>query len=315
MPALLPCISYLPVLVTGEWSFTALFSTHEPFVVFLLPCQPRRAVTEWFEGAPGIQLGQSTTMGGIHDKKKSRVDLFEKFSEESGAIFHFPSCRNTQKTKLLQLWTYLTVLPLKGKGSLSSMFQKNKLKIPQTRDILSQLSLPGSVFFYGQLINCSKQVLQSNENTVRTLAGAMAKGLSTWSLQWAQPNCSSPSSLQTGQHCLCRWCRAAAVKSGWHIKLMTKQWWQTSRQWSWDRKHDCQNTDREEQKKPAQTLPQNPPRTAWKDSENLSQNADWEFSQAASQSVSTRAARAQLSSDSCSSSHLSLELLGDLSQS
>lgn len=91
--------------------------------------------------------------GAIHHhgrdtwQKKSRIDLFEKFSEESGAIFHFPSCRNTQKTKLLQLWTYLTVLSLKGKGSLSSMFQKNKLKIPQTRDILSQLSLPGSVFF------------------------------------------------------------------------------------------------------------------------------------------------------------------------
>lgn len=241
--------------------------------------------------------------------KKGRIALFEKFSEESGAIFNFSSCRNAQKTKLGQLWTYLTVLSLKGKGSLSSMFQENKLKIPQTRDIFSQLSLPGSVF-YGQLINCSKQVLQSNENTVRTLAGAMAKGLSTWSLQWAQPNCSSPSSLQTGQHCLCRWCRAAAVKSGWHIKLMTKQWWQTSRQWSWDRKHDCQNTDREEQKKPAQTLPQNPPRTATamkRFKESVSKCKLGVFSGSLSE-CEPRAARAQLSvcSDSCSSSHLSL---------
>lgn len=56
--------------------------------------------------------------------------------------------------------------------------------------------------FYGQLTNSSKQVLRSNENIVGTFAGALAKGLSTWSLQWAQPKCSSPSSLQTGQHCL-----------------------------------------------------------------------------------------------------------------
>lgn len=202
-----------------------------------------------------------------------------------------------------------------GKRVLFKYVPKKQIKNTPDKRHSQPAFIAWECFFYGQLINCSKQVLQSNENTVRTLAGAMAKGLSTWSLQWAQPNCSSPSSLQTGQHCLCRWCRAAAVKSGWHIKLMTKQWWQTSRQWSWDRKHDCQNTDREEQKKPAQTLPQNPPRTAWKDSENLSQNANWEFSQAASQSVSTRAARAQLSSDSCSSSHLSLELLGALSQS
>lgn len=70
IPFVLQCTSYLPVLVTGQWSLPALFCTHEPSVVFPLPCQPRRAVTEGFGGAPGIQLGQCTTMGVIHDKKR-----------------------------------------------------------------------------------------------------------------------------------------------------------------------------------------------------------------------------------------------------
>lgn len=77
IPVLLQCISYLPVLVTGEWSFLALFSTQEPFVVFPFPGQPRGAVTEWFWGAPGIQLGQSTTMGVIHDKKRQNSPIWK----------------------------------------------------------------------------------------------------------------------------------------------------------------------------------------------------------------------------------------------
>lgn len=78
--------------------------------------------------------------------KKGRMARYKTFSEESGAIFNFHSCRYAQKIKLLKLWTYLTSLSRKGKRSLSSMFHKNKLKTPQTTDILSQLSLPGSVF-------------------------------------------------------------------------------------------------------------------------------------------------------------------------
>lgn len=129
--------------------------------------------------------------------------------------------------------------------------KKTKLKIPQTRDTLSQLSLPGSIFTTNLWTapNRFYKVMKTQEDLSRSHG---------WRSEHMEFTVSSPSSQHTGQHCLCRWSRDAALKSGWHIKLMTKQWWQTSRQWSWDRKHGCQNTDREERKKPAQTLSQPP---------------------------------------------------------
>lgn len=35
----------------------------------------------------------------------------------------------------------------------------------------------------------------------------------------------------------------------WHINIMTKRWWQTSRQERWDHKHYCQNIYREKEQK------------------------------------------------------------------
>lgn len=240
-------------------------------------------------------------------RKKGKLAPFEAFSEESGAIFNFPSSRYAQKIKLLKLWTHLTFLSLKGKRSLSSMFQKkkkNQITIsPDKRH--SQPTFNAWECFYGQLINCSKQVLQSNENTARTSAGGTAKGLSTWSLHWAQPKCCTQASSASADGAGLQHSRLG------DIKLVTKQRWQTRRQRSPDRTHGCQSTEQREQ--PAQTPPPNPqehqqPCKDWKD---LSQNANWEFSQ----TVSARAARAQLSVCSCSSSHTSLSLLRDLSHS
>lgn len=77
--------------------------------------------------------------------KKDRIPLNEIFSEETTAIFNYPSCRYAQEIKLLKLWTWL-FFHWRKKGSFQVCLKKNKLQTPQTRDVLSQLSLPASVF-------------------------------------------------------------------------------------------------------------------------------------------------------------------------
>lgn len=110
--------------------------------------------------------------------------------------------------------------------------------------------------FYGQLTNCSKQVLQRNENTVRTFSGATTK-------VWAHGVYTEPSqSAAHPAHCT-RASTASADGAGMQhsklgdIKLMTKRWWQTSRQQGWDCKHDWVQTERAKQGSPdAVTNPQ-----------------------------------------------------------
>lgn len=145
--------------------------------------------------------------------KKDRIPLNEIFSEETTAIFNYPSCRYAQEIKLLKLWTWL-FFHWKKKGSFQVCLKKTNYKHPRQETCSANF-------------HCLRVFLRPTYKLLKTgftkewkhsqdLLRSHDKGLSTWSLHWAQPKCSSPSSLHTGQHCLCRWCRDAALKAGWH---------------------------------------------------------------------------------------------------
>lgn len=230
--------------------------------------------------------------GAIHhhgsdtwQKRKGRIALNETFSEESRAIFNYPSYRYAQKIKLLKLWTRL-FFHWRKKVPFKYVSTKKFINTPDKRH--SQPTFIACECFYGQLTNCSQQVLQSNENS-QDLCRSHGQRSEHMEFTLSQPQCSSPSPalpLQMVQGC--------STHSWGHFQLMTKQWWQNSQTARLRLQTRLPEHRQRAAKKASPDATTKPPRTAtvmerWE--ESVSECKLWVFSGSLS-GGSTRAGRA-----------------------
>lgn len=111
-------MSVLPMTVTGEGALPALISPHKPFIIFSLPVQLRRAVTEQLWASVSSQGQPSTQPQHLCDSAKTEYCLFlrlltefELFAASTYSLF-YPSINQLSKYStrqeisipLIQLW-------------------------------------------------------------------------------------------------------------------------------------------------------------------------------------------------------------------
>lgn len=135
------------------------------FLLYFLP--PASQGGQWQRGFGGhlVSSWGNPPPWGWYMTKKGKIALYETFSEEGGpspispaaGMHRKPNSWNCEPTWLFFHW--------REKGPFQVCFKKkNQIKnTPDKRH--SQPTFIAWEYFYDQLMNCSKQVLQSNENT------------------------------------------------------------------------------------------------------------------------------------------------------